>query len=159
MIKKLKIRQGLSIIEILITGAIIAIALTSFFGVFISSLKTGASTKKIIQANTIAQETMEAVRNFRDGTQWEVDGLGVLTAGANYFPQKSGLPAVWTLIQGEETVDSFTRKVVFGNVARDASDNIVTSGGINDPNTKKANITISWTGGEVKISTFFTNWR
>jgi len=62
------------------------------------------------------------------------------------------------LIQGEEDVNSFTRKVVFENTFRDATDNIVETGGINDPNTKKATVTVSWQEKQLEIITYFTNW-
>jgi len=148
------------IIEILIVIAIIFIALTSLLGVATFSLRISTLMKETTQANNLAQETMEAVRNFRDGTSWNIDGLGTLTPNVAYYPKKSAdTPPKWTLIQGEEETSGFIRKVVFNDVMRDANDNIVESGGTNDPNTKKATVTVSWRDKKVEIVTYLTNWR
>lgn len=157
-------KKGISIIEILIVIAIIVIALSSLLGLIAFSLRISNLTKETAQANNLAQETMEAVRNFRDGTDWDTDGLGFLTAGISYYPQKSGdNPPKWELVSGEEIIDGFTRKVVLDGVYRDASDNdnIVETGGTSesDPNTKKLTTTISWKDKEVEIITYLTNWR
>ncbi|MBZ9578287.1 prepilin-type N-terminal cleavage/methylation domain-containing protein [Patescibacteria group bacterium] len=153
-------KKGISVIEILIVIAIIGIALTSLLGVAAFSLKVSVSIKETTQANALAQEIIEAVRNFRDGTTWDSDGLGTLTTSLAYYPQKTAdTPPKWTLIQGEETINGFTRKVIFADVMRDASDNIVGTGGINDPNTKKVTVTVSWKDKKVEIVTYFTNWK
>jgi len=153
-------QQGISIVEILVIIAIIGVALGSLLGLATFSLKASTSIKETSQANSLAQETMEAVRNFRDGTTWDSDGLGTLTAGVAYYPQKTAdTPPKWQLIQGEETVDGFTRKIFFEDVQRDSNDNIVETGGTNDPDTKKVKVTVSWGGKEVKIITYLTNWK
>ncbi|MFC1629700.1 hypothetical protein ACFL11_00520 [Patescibacteria group bacterium] len=155
-----KSKKGASVIELLVVIFIIVVALTSLFGVVAFSLGVSTSIKITTQANALAQETVEAVRNFRDGTAWDTDGLGTLALGTAYYPEKSvGVPPEWTLAAGEETIDIFTRKVVFSSVVRDANDDIVESGGVNDPDTKKATITISWDAKELEIETYFTNWR
>lgn len=153
-------KKGVSVVEILVVIAIIGITLVSILGMATFSLKISTLIKETTQAKDIAQEAIEAVRNFRDGTTWGTDGLGTLTAGIAYHPEKSGdTPPKWQLVQEEETVNSFTRKVIFENVQRDGNDNIVESGGTNDPNTKKAAITVSWKDKRVEIVTYLTNWR
>lgn len=153
-------KKGISIIEILIVIAIIAIALSSLLGLIAFSLRISNLTKETAQANNLAQETVEAVRNFRDGTGWDTDGLGVLATSTAYHPDKSGdVPPKWQLILGEETVDYFARKVIFDEVHRDANDNIVETGGTLDPNTRKITTTISWKDKEVEIIAYLTNWR
>lgn len=160
MLKKWKDnKKGISIIEILIVIAIIVIALTSLLGLIVFSLKVSTLMKETTQANNLAQETLEAVRNFRDGTDWNADGLGALTAGVIYYPQKSGdTPPKWQILSGEETVNGFTRKVVFDEVYRDVNDNIVETGDI-DPDTIKVITTISWKDKTIELATYFTNWR
>lgn len=153
-------KKGISIIEILIVIAIIGIALVSLLGVATFSLRISSVIKETARANTLAQETIEAVRNFRDGTIWDTDGLGTLTTGVAYYPKKSeDTPPKWTLIQGEEIINGFTRKVIFADVMRDANDDIVETWGINDPDTKKTAITVSWKEKKVEIVTYFTNWK
>lgn len=152
-------KKGISIIEILIVIAIIIIALISLFGLIAFSLRISTLIKETAQANNLAQETMEAVRNFRDGTDWEINGLGTLATSTVYHLDKSGdVPPKWQLILGEETVDGFTRRVVFDEVYRDANDDIVEVGDI-DPNTIKVITTVSWRDKEVEIVGYLTNWR
>jgi hypothetical protein len=152
-------KRGISIIEILIVIAIIVIALISLLGLITFSLRISTLIEQTTQASNLAQETMEAVRNFRDGTDWDTDGLGTLNIGDSYYPQKSAdTPPKWQIVSGEEIVNGFTRKVVFADVYRDANDNIVEVGDI-DPNTIKIITTISWRDQEVEIVTYLTNWR
>lgn len=155
-------KAGISIIEILIVIAIIVTALISLLGLITFSLRISTLIKETVQANNLAQETVEAVRNFRDGTEWDTGGLGTLTPGISYYPRKTtDSPPKWELVLGEETVDGFTRKVVFDEVYRDATENddVVETGGTADPNTKKIITTISWKDKEVEIVTYLTNWR
>jgi len=130
-------KKGISIIEILVVIAIIITALSSLLGLASFSLGVSTLIKQTNQANNLSQEVMEAVRNFRDGTSWDIDGLGKLATSTDYYPQATGSPSKWQLVQGTENIDGFTRKVVFSNVQRDGNGNIVEGGGVNDPQTKK----------------------
>jgi len=153
-------KTGISIIEILIVIAIVIIGLTSLLGVATFSLKLSILRKETARANSLAQEAIEAVRSFRDGTDWNTNGLGTLTAGINYRPERTiDTPPQWDLIMGQETIDIFTRKIVFSNVQRDANDDIVESGGTNDPDTKKITVTVSWKDKKIEIVTYLTNWQ
>jgi len=155
-------KKGASIIEILIVIAIIVIALTSLLGVATFSLRISTLMRETNQANNLSQEVMEAVRNFRDGTSWDVDGLGKLATSTDYYPQATSSPSKWQLVQGIENIDGFTRKVVFEDVMRDSNSNIVESGGTYNPNTKKVIVTVSWKerGREHKLEIFtYLNWK
>ena len=160
IIKKLKKERGALIIEILIVAAIIVIALVSLLNAAAFSLKMSALTKQNDQAQKLAEETLEAVRSFRDGTTWNTNGLGTLTLDVSYYPQKTtDNPPKWNLVSGEETLGIFQRKVVFKSVSRDLNSNIVTTGGLVDTNTKKVIATVSWQDKTVEISTLLTNWK
>ncbi len=152
--------KGSLLIEILVAIAIISIALISLLGLAIFSLKTEQLAEINNQALNLVQEEIEAVRNFRDNTDWETEWLGVLSTGADYSIQKTGdSPPRWSLVLGEETIDIFERKVVFSDVMRDSNDNIIESGGTDDPETKKATVTISWQEKSIEIITYFTKWK
>lgn len=153
--------KGFSIVEILVTIAILTIALFGLMNLVIFSLQLSISIKETKEADFLAREMIEIARNFRDGTAWHVDGLGTLTSGVAYYPLKdmSTSPPQWALVQGEETVNQFTRRIIFYDVERDSNDNIVESGGVNDPNSKKIKAIVSWQGKEVEIATYLTNWR
>jgi len=155
-------KKGISIIEILVVIAIIITALSSLLGLASFSLGVSTLIKQTNQANNLSQEVMEAVRNFRDGTSWDVDGLGKLATSTDYYPQATSSPSKWQLVQGIENIDGFTRKVVFEDVMRDSNSNIVEAGTY-DPNTKKVIVTVSWKerGREHKLEifTYLTNWK
>lgn len=152
--------NGALIVEILIVITVIIVTLSSLLGVATLSLRISTLIKETVQANNLARETMEVVRNFRDGTIWDTNGLGTLTVGLPYYPQEvTDGQSKWQLVQGEEEIYGFTRKVIFNNVQRDANDNIVETGGTNDPQSKKATVIVSWRGEKVEIFTYFTNWQ
>lgn len=157
-----KFNKGISVVEILIVIGIISISLIILSGIAILSLKSSILIKQTSQANFLAQEVIEAAKSFRDGTDWETDGLGILTAGADYYPQKSGSPPEWQLLMGTETINGFTRKIVFERVSRNPiTENIEDTYDPvrDDPDTRKAVVTVFWENREVEIATYFTNWR
>jgi len=152
-------KKGVTVVELLVVIFILLIAFVGILGLLTFSLQTSSLIKETTYANFLAQDSIEAVRNFRDGTDWDTNGLGFLTAGV-YHPEKtSDVPPKWNLVSGEETINNFTRKIVFENVQRDGADNIVETGGINDPETKKATVTVSWKDKKVEVITYFTNWK
>lgn len=164
--KKLKTNNGFSVVELMVVVAIISTTFVGLLGMVSFSLGVSTLMKQTLQANNMAQETMEAVRNFRDGTDWGTNGLGTKT-GASYYPEKTLLdvPPKWNLITGAKTAGIFTRKVVFESVSRDSftKDIETVYNPVNDdPGTKKAIVTVSWQeknrNHQVEITTYFTNW-
>lgn len=157
-------KKGIAVIEILIITVIITTALTAVLSLIAFSLRTSVLIKETTQAKNIAEGIIEQVRNFRDGTVWNTDGLGILTTGIIYHPEKTtDTPPQWQIVVGEETIDGFTRKVVFGEVQRDGDNNIVESEGTVDSDTKKITASVFWQISgqtrQIEIITFLTNWR
>ncbi|OGZ22563.1 MAG: hypothetical protein A3A08_01530 [Candidatus Nealsonbacteria bacterium RIFCSPLOWO2_01_FULL_41_9] len=151
-------------VEILVVIAIIVLAFASLFSLISFSLDASHLSGQNITAGVLAQEEMEALRNFRDGTSWNADGLGILTPSVSYHVEKTAdNPPKWQMVLGEETFDNFTRKIIFSDVNRDANGNIVASGGVIDPETKKAVISVLWTEKnrphQISVSAYFTNWN
>ena len=157
--KTTRAKNGTSVIEILVVVAIVVTVLTSLLSLASFSLKILSSLRKTAQANVLGQETIEAVRNFRDTTDWYSNGLGVVTVGIDYYPQEAVSPSRWLLSNGAEVIDGFSRRVVFADVMRDVNDEIIEDEGINDPDTKKVTVVVSWEGKEIEMVTYFTNWR
>ena len=162
-------KKGILVIEILVVVSIISIALVSILDLATFSLKTSALIKETTKAKNIAEETIEAVRNFRDNINWDnddlanqYDGLGKITTEVAYHLEKStDTPPKWMLIQGEWTVQGFLQKVVFENVSRDPiTKNIegTYNSANNDPETKKVTVAVSWKDKKVELVTYFTNW-
>ena len=159
-----KFNKGFYIIEILIVIAILIIALTTLLGVATFSLKISSTMKEAAIADALVKDTIEAVRNFRDGTSWNTDGLGTVTPGSNYYPRlDTGFnPPKMVLAGGAEIINGFTRKVVFERVSRNPTTQDI-EGSYNpandDPDTRKATATITWRDKKVEIITYFTNWK
>lgn len=163
--------RGVSIIELLVVIMIIgvAVAVLLSFGTF--SVRTASLLKQTTQASFLVQESVEALKNYRDNTGWtdddasnKYDGLGVIATGVALHLELSGdTPERWQLLLGKETQGIFTRDVRIDPVERDGLDNIVESGGTLDSETKKATVTVSWEerGGtrQLETITYLTNWR
>lgn len=159
-----KSNKGILIVEILISITIIAIALVSLLSLAVFSLKISNLTEKTLQANNLSEEAVEAVRSFRDRTDWDVDGLGDKPSGSGnpYWPELDTLsnPFEWKLTSGLETINGFTRKIILEQVSRSSGSIEDTYNFVNnDPNTRKVIVTVSWDDKEVEIITYFTNWR
>jgi len=150
-------------IEMLVVVFILGVTLSSLFGLIGFSLRASSLVEQSIQANALAQGVMEAVRDFRNQNSWSVSGLGALSVGAAYYPEKTGsVPPEWNLVLGQEAVGIFTKQVIFETVYRDSNDDIAESG-IEDPYTKKAIVIVSWQergrDQQVELVSYFTNWQ
>jgi len=151
-------------VEILLVVAILSIALTALLSVGAYSIQISSLLKKTELANNLAQETIEVVRSFRGGTTWATNGLGVITTGSSHphYPALSGSPQAWTLPEGTQSINGFTRKIVFDRVSRDlVTSNIesVYNATHDDPDTRKATVTVSWENKKVEIIFYLTNWK
>ena len=89
-VNKTQNSKGIGLIELLIVIAIITTGLVYLLGMFSFSLRISGEEKKVGQANFMVQELIEGVRNFRDGTSWQDNGLGTLTVFTPYHLEKNG---------------------------------------------------------------------
>lgn len=155
--------KGVSLMEILIVTAILGFSVSGLLGLISLSVTSSTINKSFSQADALSQETIEQVRNFRDGTLWSINGIGTLTVGSDYYPEPVGSPLAIQMTSGTKTESGFTKKVVFENASRDYNDDIVSSGGTLDPNTKKLTVTVSWQergrSHQRQLITYLTNWQ
>lgn len=146
--------KGASIIEILVVIAILAVTLTALLGLANFSLSVQGLVRQTTQAKGLAQEAMEAVRSIRDNGGWSqiINGSHGLAASAGY----------WSFSGTENIINGFTRTISISDVQRDASSNVVESGGVVDPDTKKITVTVSWSERgrphDIELITYLTNW-
>lgn len=135
---------GFGVVEVLVAATIISTVIFSLFNVFVLATRLSEEAGNKIKANFLAEEGLEVVRYLRDAS-WQAN-LSNLNAGTNYYLAFDNIASRWGIgMTNPGSVDGvFTRTVTAGNVSRDSNDNIVTSGGTNDPNTKKINVQISW---------------
>lgn len=157
--------KGFSIIEIIIVIAIISVGLINLLGVGAFSLKISSVVKQTSIADSLAKESIEVVRNVRDGTDWDTDGIGILNTGTVFYHPEldTGVnPPAWTLVSGEETINNFTRRINFDKVSRNPGTGdieAVYNSFNDDPKTRKVISTILWGGREVELITYITNWK
>jgi hypothetical protein len=129
-------RWGFSLIEIIIGIFMFTVVVLSIFGYY----------KKVLESGFLLEEGVEAVRLLRDGG-WTAN-IAALTNGTTYYLSWNGTNWVTTLTP-LQVEGIFTRTVTFSAVNRESAagptqDNIVLSGGVLDPGTRKVNIAVSW---------------
>ena len=132
--------RGISIVEIVIASAIIAISVVGIVGAIQIYLKITYQNSRETQAVLLLDETAEALQYLRDDSFSA--HIEPLTNGIAYsvFWNGTGYEL------GSSTITlpyDMTRTVVFSEVERDGSDQIAGSGSV-DEATKKATITIAW---------------
>ena len=153
--------NGFLLIEIIIAIALISIVFITLLGVGVLTMNISSSIQKQTQADSLIKEEFEAVRNFRDGTTWATNGLGIVNTDTGNPYHLVNSANKWTLVAGAETTGIFTRQVVFDKVSRDpTTQNIETTynSSHNDADTRKITVTISWTGKTLQGVSYLTNW-
>lgn len=152
--------KGVGLIEILVAIAIIGLILTSLAGLGNFILKINQQNKQSVIAAFLAQEAIEAIRAIKE-ENWNL--IANLTDSNPYHPIKAGSPLKWVLTAGAETINGLTRQITVSPVYRDTNDNIITSGGILDPETKKITAVVSWNDNgrnyQTPIVYYLTNWQ
>ncbi|MDP2641516.1 MAG: hypothetical protein Q8P39_03260 [Candidatus Yanofskybacteria bacterium] len=153
----------MTVVEILVATAIATVVFVSVLGGTIFILQQAKTQEQRGKALALAQEGLEAVRSFRDATDWNEDGIGTKNTGVSFMLLESGSPARWELVQGTESIDEYTREIIFEQVRRDGGGNIVEEGGAVDEETKKARVRVFWDSRgatyEVEVASLFANWR
>lgn len=127
---------GQTIVEFLLAMALTAVFLPVLITSLTSSREGQAQDAKRLDAVQLHREAVEAVRSVRERNFEEISVNGT------YHPQIQG--SRWEIIPNSEQINGYTRSIIIGDVHRDGSGAIVTSGGTLDPSTKKINIVVSW---------------
>lgn len=150
--------SGLTLVEVLIATSIILVFLLALFGVNNLYLKTAFSNGEAVKATALAEESLEALRFLRDSS-WSTN-IAALNLDTNYELALNA--GAWQVAPTNILVDDlFERKVRLSAVYRDASGDIVSSGGTLDPDTLLVVSSVSWSSGSAtttkSISTYLTN--
>lgn len=159
--QKFRRAAGIGLVEIVIAAGIFAAA--GFALMALVQYSTGVMDNNLrrIQAAFLAEEGIEAVRHLRDQTWPNIGNADPATP--YYLVFTPGTPASWSLtsVAQPQISGTFTRQVQLPEVQRSGADDIVTSGGVVDPNTRLVRVTISWQDrGEAKslqLETYLTN--
>lgn len=137
--------RGFGLFEIIIGVSIIALVIGGGFMVVQSSSIYQAQAADRVRAELLLQEGAEVVRLIRD-TDWGL--LAVLQPDRDYWFLFSN--GVWS-VSNSATPDlfqKFDRRFQVKTVERDASGNIVSSGGVVDPHILRADVSVQWESGD-----------
>lgn len=131
--RKILNENGFIFLEALMAVGLVMVFLSAIGGLFFINASGGARLQQSRQANLIARGDLEALRTIA------FDDLNLTAAGHLFF-----FDPVWTIASGSENFDIFTRTVRVKEVQRDASCEIVASGGTADPDSKFVESEVSW---------------
>lgn len=139
---------GFGLIEMLIGGAILSVSLLAISGFFRSAIDVSERTKNSVKANYLLEEGMEIMKILRD-TSFTGNIKNLAVGSPYYFSWNSG-NSTWATSTTNVFVDNkFERKFTVANVSRSTltgatKDDIVSSGGANDPDTKLITVTVAY---------------
>lgn len=126
-------KKGSSLIELLLTIAVISTIFPALLTGFVAARNNRATTDQKSIALSYLSEAQEALRVIKANN---------LPTSGTYHPVLSG--STWVLSSGSELLDNtYTRTVLVEDVYRNSAGDIVVSGTM-DPSTKLATTTVSW---------------
>lgn len=129
-------RDGQALVELLVAFAFASVLLPGLLTGLVASREGKAQQIQRLEATGLLREAQEALRVVRE-TNWSM-----ISTNGTYHPQDSG--TTWTLSAGSESINGYTRQIIISDTFRDSNGNIIPSGGMNDPSTKKAVLSVSW---------------
>lgn len=138
--KSTQLHPGFGIIEIIVAMGLFAIIAVTAITTTIGSFSTNRLSSETDTASLLAQEGIEAALSLkRQG--WSSPflttdcsaGCGVTAGGGS-----------WSWSGANNVIGDYTRTITVSSVNRNGSNVIVTSGGSDDPNTKKITSSVSW---------------
>lgn len=127
---------GISLVELVVGIGIFVTIVTGSVVLVIGSYDTNLRDDDHLQSDMYLQQGIEAVRAMRtyDPASIATDGTYGLSKTAGYFAFSGS----------SETLGKFTRTVAVQGLSRNPNCDIVSSGGISDPNSKKVTVSVSW---------------
>lgn len=157
---------GFIFLEILIATALIGVVFITLLSIGALALNISFAIQQTTKADSLIKEEIEALRSFRNSTNWATNGLGTVnftSSNPYYLALDNSLsPAKWNLNSGNETTGVFTRKIVFDRVSRNPSTNNIeeTYNPLNnDPDTIKVTVSVAWSDKKSEVVTYLTNWQ
>jgi len=136
--------RGFSLIEVVVGAAIISISFLGLMTLASTSFYLMEQGERYVQASFLLEEGTEALRVLRD-SGWQ-ENIGSLNVETSYCLVFSTFNNSWGVASSSAYIDGiFERSFILYDVNRDhSSDDIVDSGGVLDPNTKKVVMSVSW---------------
>ena len=156
--KNISHKRGVSLVEVVITVSVFLVVILGLVGSFTYAVKTSLENADKVKATFLAEEGLEAMRLLRD-TSWSQNIAGHVS-GSSFYLSFDG--ANWSSTSSSAYIDgTFDRKLTINDVYRNSSEDIVSSGGTLDPNTKLVTAQVSWNykgaTSTRSLSTYLTN--
>ena len=142
-------KNGFAILEIVVSIAVSAMLLVSFMTLAIQTKKVGRTYTSELQAQLYLAEIIESAKDL-EKSNWNEIADGSCGSPAICRPEISA--GLWIFETGSEALDNgtFTRSLSVFEVQRNTltfPNEIVESGGVVDPDTKKIIGAIYWNDG------------
>jgi hypothetical protein len=150
----LQSQAGATLVEVLVATALAGIMLPTLAIALVTANHARPTASQQLIAAGDLHELTEAVRSVRES------GWANVTTNGTYHPIVSGNG--WALSAGPETVSGFTKQIVISGVERDSSGVIVSSGGTDDPSTKRVTATVSWSkpvSSSISSEAYLSRWQ
>lgn len=150
-------QKGQGLLEIILVLAVFGLYSASFGTLVIGGFRALEQGSEQVQAEALAQEGFEAVRSIKNRA-WNENTYtqsGVDAGGGSWHFLGEGTT---------ETIGQYTRRIVFSDICRDSSHEIVgCPGDYTDLHAKKVTVTVEWEnrGGvtnSVEHIGYLTNW-
>ena len=151
--------RGVLVMEVMLTAAIFVLIGSGAVVGMVSALNMNRTAQERVAAVNYAQEGLEAVRSIRN------QNYNLLVDSSGVGVQRNGTTGVWEFNgSANNTWGKYTRVMTVANAQRDASGNIVASGGTTDYTTKKVTSTVTWDFSptqafDVTVSDYLTDWK
>lgn len=140
--------RGVTVVEVLVAVSIAGVLIISLAYAMTTFLHTAHQVSKKTYAVYLAEEGLEMVRYLRDSDWNTIDALD--TDDVHYLDISTTTIAFTAT---PEIVGDYSRSITIENAYRDSStDDIVTSGGVEDVNTKYVTVRVSWDAGSATTS-------
>jgi len=141
--------SGFMVVELLIAIFIIVTSVLAFSNVAQKSINVSRQSLDTSIASFLLEEGVEVVRLYRD-VNW--DNVSNLTVDRDYYIEFDSVNSVWYFTTTPNTIDKFTRRIVFESVNRDAITGDISEVGSDDPGTRLVTVYVSWQDGSVNIT-------
>lgn len=135
--------KGHILVEVLLAIALFTIIAAAILGGFVSVRDGKATQKQRALAKGHFDQLAEVLRSVKERD----DGWRLLSAAGTYHIELAG--SVWGLVDGQENIDGFIRKIEIADVCRNKSTGEIVlvcegSDSALDPATKKITPSVSW---------------
>lgn len=127
--------------EVVVVSAILSVVSLAFLGTFAVISRFHEKNMRVIKAELIAEEGIEALRLIKSAG---FSNLSSLTPGQKYYFALA--TSSWSVTTTPEVVDEmFYRHFTTSRVERNVSNDIVSSGGTIDSNVLLLKVHVDWT--------------